>query len=462
MRVTRITDRPNSNKDILKRESRPRRRVKKYVKESEDVSVVKETDLLNNTKDFTYAGFERNKNYINLVKHQIDQCISNYGIDLVYFRKYNTFFKEGEENHANMIYGEDTTAEFYASGVVRAFASVDSSNWMFNQMGIENTEQITIYLSIENFEQAFISKVGKVETKYFEIPVSGNTINNEVTGMIDTREFQASVYATIDDRLRVKTTEVTMIPRQVDIDFYKTRTYQTNAYPISGDLHGRLTHDKEHPFVVYGFLEGDLSYHSLNNVEDAATWHVAPQVGDYFQLNTPTGLDEKWEITQVFDRNLTKSGLNPFLGKYVFQVSATKRMDSHEKNTEELNYREPGEDIEEIFNMSNPQETEAEAFKKKKGKNVQNELTNKLGKNAYDYVDGVDMVYGRHTKSTKIKITNIKKRFCKKRFLYIVYKILNFKFYSLNISCSLILVSGNVHSVNIVSLPTNAFSKLHA
>ena len=59
--------------------------------------------------------------------------------------------------------------------------------------------------------------------------------------------------------------------------------------------------------VYIGLLEGDLSFHSLNNIEDSDTWKLAPQVGDYFSFNTPTGISEEWEVSQVYDKNFTKS-----------------------------------------------------------------------------------------------------------------------------------------------------------
>ncbi len=68
-------------------------------------------------------------------KHYED-IIRIYGMDLIYFRRFNTFFLDGEKNKANMIYGEDTTAEFYVSGLVRAFLNITNYDWRFNMMRI--------------------------------------------------------------------------------------------------------------------------------------------------------------------------------------------------------------------------------------------------------------------------------------------------------------------------------------
>ena len=395
MRVTRTNQRKNEVTEELKKQQRPHRKIRRLVKESDISRVTDVTNLLNAAKKFTYADIERNKGAINLIKHQIDQAISNYGLDLTYFRKYNTFFKEGEENHSNLIYGEDTTAQYYASGMIRAFVSVENMAWNFNQIGFEATEQITLFLSIENFEQAFIDKISKTETKYFEVPVSGNTINCEVTGMMKEPEFQAFVYGSFGDDLVVENAHVKMICKEVNDSFYCTRTDNTSFYNISGSLGGILTPDDQYPFVVHGVLGGELAFHNRENLEDSSTWKLAPQVGDYFKLVTPTGLDEEWEVTQIYDRNLIKGGINPLLGKYVYQISATRRAASYEKNTDDLNYREPGEDINELLgDVSSNSIKEADQYTVKKGENVLNKKTNQLGKNAYDYVDRSDEEYG--------------------------------------------------------------------
>ena len=163
MRVTRINKRPEIQKSLTK----PRttlRKIKRLVKESDIESYVPILNELNAPGKFSYIDENRNKNAINLIKTQLNQAINNYGLDLQYFRKYNTFFKDDEENNSNITYGEDTTAEFYASGMIRSFVSVENMTWNFNNIGLESVEQINIILSIENFEQVFSDKISKIET----------------------------------------------------------------------------------------------------------------------------------------------------------------------------------------------------------------------------------------------------------------------------------------------------------
>lgn len=396
MRVTRINKRPEIQKQLTK----PRttlRKIKRLVKESEIPSYAPFLESLNKVGTFSYIDINRNLNAINLFKTQINQAISNYGTDLQYFRKFNTFFKDEDENNSNLVYGEDTTAEYYASGMIRAFISVENMSWNFNNIGLESVEQVNIVISIENFEQAFSDQISKIETKYFEVPVSGNTINNELTGKITTPEFDADIYGTFQDNLIVKNVKPKLIDKKINNNFPFSHTYQHNSSEISGFLSGKLKHDDEIPFSVYGVLKGELTYHNRKNVEDSSTWNLAPQVGDYFKLSTSSGIDEEWEITQIYNKILTsKGGINPLLGKYIFNCSAVKRQASYEKYSNELEMREPDTDINEIFNTKNYENNESRNFSKnnKTGKNKLNETTEVLGKNVFEYDDQSDFTYG--------------------------------------------------------------------
>ena len=396
MRVTRINKRPEIQKQLTK----PRttlRKIKRLVKESEIPSYTPFLESLNKVGTFSYIDINRNLNAINLFKTQINQAISNYGTDLQYFRKFNTFFKDEEENNSNLVYGEDTTAEYYASGMIRAFISVENMSWNFNNIGLESVEQVNIVISIENFEQAFSDQISKIETKYFEVPVSGNTINNELTGKITTPEFDADIYGTFQDNLIVKNVKPKLIDKKINNNFPFSHTYQHNSSEISGFLSGKLKHDDEIPFSVYGVLKGELTYHNRKNVEDSSTWNLAPQVGDYFKLSTSSGIDEEWEITQIYNKILTsKGGINPLLGKYIFNCSAVKRQASYEKYSNELEMREPDTDINEIFNTKNYENNESRNFSNnnKTGKNKLNETTEVLGKNVFEYDDQSDSTYG--------------------------------------------------------------------
>lgn len=285
MKINRLN--PETRRHTVK--SKPTSRRKKYINENLQVDYYSSfVNDLNQIGKFSYLDVNRNQGAIQLFKAQVNQLISNYGCDLQYFRKYNTFFKGEDENNSNLIYGEDTTAEYYASGMIRSFVSVENMAWNFNQLGVENVEQVNVFISIDNFSQIFAKDVGQLETKSFKVPISGNTINNEGIGKIVCDEFDAEVYVRFKDNLSVDYSQIKMIPKEVNSLFYLSKTYNSSLYQISGDLKGKLKCDDCYPTIVSGYVKGDLTYYNYENKEDSESWKLAPQVGDYFKFSTLT------------------------------------------------------------------------------------------------------------------------------------------------------------------------------
>lgn len=386
---------------------RKKRDPKPILHSKTQISYIKEIENISPNVLFTYNDVNRNAGVIQMYRHQINQAICNYGYDLIYFRKYNTFFLPDEQNKANLIYGEDTTAEFYASGAIRAFVNIDNMAWSFNNIGLEATENIDIYLGIESFEQVFKDRIAKIETQEFKVAVSGNLVNNEVTGLIDNEHFTAEVYGEVGKDLKVRNGIATICNKKFTNQFYKSKSYDTSYYPLTGVLSGKVVQLENHPSIVTGYLKGTLSFYGNRNIENSETWDLAPQVGDYFKFDAGTGIQDKWEITQVYDKNLAKgTSLNPFLSRYVFKMSAVRRVDSFEKNSPELEVPAPGEDINCILGditKDTPEKKKPDQYNEDSDGNIFNKKTNRLGRNIYDYTDRIDEEYGgvQNSPSTK-------------------------------------------------------------
>jgi hypothetical protein len=132
MKINRTT---KTAKQRVTKTTTRRRTVKKVVNPATQVAYTSSLDnSVNNPQTFTYMDYARNKAMINVLRKNYEDIIRMYGVDLAYFRKFNTFFQDDDNNKANMIYGEDTTAEYYVSGIVRAFLNIENYNWQFNMM----------------------------------------------------------------------------------------------------------------------------------------------------------------------------------------------------------------------------------------------------------------------------------------------------------------------------------------
>ena len=208
---------------------------KRYINESEQFSYTEYLDkTVNNPQTFSWADPNRQMISQDLMRNYYDNMIRTNGIELAYFRKYNTFFKEGEENHSNIIYGEDTTAEYYLSADVRAFLNISKQDFAFNMMGYEAMEEIEIFISIEDFRARFTSLVGTVSSEMFVVPVHGDLLTNEYFGKIDIPEFYAEFYGTLPDDTRYlsgiypETKERAMNSR-----FFKSVARISNLYPLT-------------------------------------------------------------------------------------------------------------------------------------------------------------------------------------------------------------------------------------
>lgn len=416
MKITRKKT-ASSLSPTLKKRGRPPRPAKRYIDQKQQESYIsKINDTVNNPQTFTYLDYNRNQNYIEVIRKHYEQMIKMYGVDLTYFRKFNTFFMQGEENKANMIYGQDTTACYYGSGMVRAFLDVSSYNWMFNAMGYQAQEQITLYIGIEDFRTRFATIFGKVKKETFYVPVKGNMQFNELTGVIDTKEFYANIYGRFNESMYAINIYPEVVQRPINSQFYKSNAHKTTLYPLTGTLKGQLYCDEQYPLVCSGIISGDLSYHSFENIQNSPAWQIAPQVGDYFHLKVGP-IEEQYEINQVIDKNLqNQGGLNSLFGKYIFQVSAVRRTPSHQQFvdlTSPDNQKSEDDILMELHHnvqlngKQHQEEILPDLYKENEQckDNKQNNITNHVADHVYDYKDDLDdMVYGGYySKSRKRK-----------------------------------------------------------
>lgn len=419
MKITRKKT-ASSLSPTLKKRGRPPRPAKRYIDQKQQVSYINNiNDTVNNPQSFTYMDYQRNKNYIQVIRKHYEEMIKMYGVDLTYYRKFNTFFMQGEENKANMIYGQDTTAAYYASGMVRAFLDINSYNWMFNAMGYEAQEQINLYIGIEDFRTRFATILGKTKTQTFYVPVTGNMQFNELTGVIDTDEFYAPIYGRFDDNLSAVNIYPTITQRPINSQFYKSNTHKTTLYPLTGTLQGQLYEDEQKPLICSGIVSGDLTYHSFENIQNSPAWQIAPQVGDYFHLKIGN-IEQEYQVNQVIDRNLQNNGgINPLFGTYIFQVTASRRSPSHQQFTDTTspqNQKSEDDILMELHHnvqLNSKEEQQPvllDGYKENKQcKDTKaNKTTNQVADNVYDYKHDLDdMVYGGYY--SKSRKRNLKK-----------------------------------------------------
>lgn len=403
MKVTRKI----SGKQILKNQQaqkqKNRRRSRRYVEtENQQKCYAQLLDnTVNNPYQFSFADYDRNSQRIQLLKTRFDDMIRINGVDLAYFRKFNTFFQDDQHNNANMIYGEDTTAQYYLSGVVRAYLQISKQQFSFNLMGYQATQQIDIWLTIQDFRARFGTLIGKVKNDLFAVPITGDLYNMEYFGYMDIPEFYAQIYGQLNDNLIVTNAYPQIKQRPLNSKFYNSIYRISKLQPISGTLNGRLETYIQNDSYVSGILKGELYYHTLDNIQNSPSWQIAPQVGDYFKF-IAGNIQEQYEIKQVLDKQITKDGLNPLLGKYLFRCKAIRRVPSQEQHNNIQTKDQIGQDINDMLNTKNinhvtnaqKQQNYPYYTKKQQKRYKQNKRTNNIAAGIYKYQDNQDNVYG--------------------------------------------------------------------
>ncbi len=391
-----------SRKKVSTNKSKSRQR---YIAEHEQFCYATYNDKeYNNPQTFSWADPKRNKGMQNVIQQHYDDMIRTNGIDLAYFRKYNTFFKDGEENHANIIYGEDTTAEYYLSADIRAFLNITKQDFAFNMMGYEAMEEIEIVISIEDFRARFASLIGTVSSDVFCVPVHGDLTTGEYFGYIDVPEFYAEFYGTIPENNYLSGIYPITKERALNSQFFKSISRISNLYPLSGTLDGWLYPEAERGYKVSGVISGELKYHTLNNIEESPGWQLAPQVGDFFRLHA-NDIEEEYEVNQVISRQLTnENGINPMFGTYVYICKATRRQASQETVSPTNIDNSISPDLDSLINEIQGEEKQQPTYSKSKN----NKNQNKMATGIFNYEDdkNSDNTYGGYTPDNQLNNTN--------------------------------------------------------
>lgn len=242
MKITRTPDKPKRprgrpRKNPQKYQQTRYRPARRYRNQANQIAYSQLLDITtNDPKNFTYLDYSRNQGMINVMRKYYEQVIRMFGADLIYYRKFNTFFMQGQQMTANLIYGQDTTAQYYCSGTVRAFLDIATYNWLFNAVGYQTQENINIYIGIQDFRQRFISLVGKTKTEKFQVPVTGNMKFNEYSGVIDIPQFYAKVQGVFQDNLHIPYVTPEIVQRPLESGAFDSVNYNTSIYPLTGRI----------------------------------------------------------------------------------------------------------------------------------------------------------------------------------------------------------------------------------
>jgi len=270
------------------------------------------------------------ENSIQVMESYVSDFIRHFGIDVTYFRKFNSFYDSTV--NADVVLGEESTAEYTINEDMVIFSEILADSYLLNKFGIQNNLEIEISISIRDFMEQFRDTLGSDATMDVAVNVSGILADGIISGTLVTDELYAEVDTVIneDTDLSLVAFDVTKEQRPKDLLFKASLAYDYITPEVVASLSGELV---DYDGIVSGVVSGTVPYKTNYASNEVVPVTIRPQVGDFFRL-VDYGLDDEYEITEVHDRQLTGSGsmgsLNPLYDRYLYKCTAIRRMASHE------------------------------------------------------------------------------------------------------------------------------------
>jgi hypothetical protein len=279
-------------------------------------------------------------------------------------------------NTLKQAYGYDDDPNFSLSCNLITYTEIDDDIFILDRIGKSNTPKVNFYFDITDFATKFMTKLGQFkEYKFNEVEISGyidenakiifeTDINSEIMSAHVKCDFLTELNGgysisgereIFDDGSSVAKPIVT-IP-------YNGGNSAPIVYPIKGIATCLVTEHSKPKFSIpvneylarsftYNAENGDVAtaayfkytidetgkysgtvyatalYYDLKTVSKFAQ-NIHPEVGDVISLDTSFG-PQIYEITDSNNQNLTNTGINPLVHKYIWKCEATRRIASHD------------------------------------------------------------------------------------------------------------------------------------
>jgi hypothetical protein len=350
-----------------------------------------------------------------LKRNQLEQeakVISNYyrdiirqmGIDCIYIKQdteYPTIINPTLSAYEDIIYGEQNNMSYSASADMVVYMEVEQDLFALNQEGSLPDSHYIVSFMIDEYASKFAYLVGGNDEFKTALELSGAVDNYsaslsstfEIEGLsgIISYDFDLSgatsgfYTPTISDLTPDYQREVLINPYIKESKSY-TITDDDNVVAFIGDYTSNI--DGNGDGVITSNVGGSLLYSSINSINRYRET-IRPSVGDIIRLDFPAEVNfEEYEITQVYDRQLTDGGINPLLHKYIYRCDMIRRTPSGE----------------EIFGDDESMEAYAKDFLDviEKTQHAHDIISDEVD----DYSDNVDDIYGGYG-STDNKVPDV-------------------------------------------------------
>lgn len=331
--------------------------------------------------ELRYLKYDNLKQEARIIANYYHDIIHSYGMDCTYYKMSVDLPPEFEKiiksnNTLKQAYGYDDDPNFSLSCDLITYTEIDDDIFILDRIGKSNTPKVNFYFDITDFATKFMTKLGQFkEYKFNEVEISGyidendkiifeTDINSEIMSAHVKCDFLTALnggnsingYRETFNGGSSSAKPIVTIP-------YNGGNSNPTAYPIKGIATCLVTEHGQPKFSIpvneylarsftYNAENGDVAtaayfkysinedrsytgtlyatvlYYDLKTVSKFAQ-NIHPEVGDVISLDTSFG-PQIYEITDSNNQNLTNTGINPLVHKYIWKCEATRRIASHD------------------------------------------------------------------------------------------------------------------------------------
>ena len=292
--------------------------------------------------------------------------IQSYGVDVRYFKQdteYPLVMNPSLSSYENLIYGENDNTSYSMSADMIVFMEVEGDIFQVRREGTIPEDHYTMTFMIDDFSNTFSKYLGGNDEFNTLLNVSGevSSYTTTISSDFDIENLSGNVYKEFDftslpssGYFQPTVTKYNDFSYNIPINPYiVSPTYYLNDEPEeSSSFIGEYTSslDASGNGTINTSISGSLLYTTIESLSPYQD-KLKPVVGDFIKLDFPGGDNyEEYEITHVWDRQLTDDGVNPLLHKYVYKCDIIRRVPDHEDVFGDDTFMEkPTSDLKEIM-----------------------------------------------------------------------------------------------------------------
>lgn len=303
---------------------------------------------------------EQLKQESTVVRNYFHDIIRSYGIDCEYCSletPYPEVF-DTTVNQNNLLlhaYGFDHDPKYPFHASLIGYMQVENDIFQLSKYGIIPNTDVTFYFEEGDFATSLAAQLGRLHeysVKPFEYSLSGLT-EEDLDALRIVLPFSSQVMSgevevaglgdlSVDIGVPAEVEAVPISLSRPRLDFpVNEYIYKSFNYTLSGDEADAVKF--RFHFVIYpsgvrtgamtgtydlsGVLDGSILFRDLN-LAGKYKDKIRPKVGDVIAIDFPGNIEDgegtRYEITEVTDKALDSSGLNPLMNVYIWRCKARR------------------------------------------------------------------------------------------------------------------------------------------